>query len=88
MGYTSMGEDRSIERLKTFSITHDARLGLGDNGTVNLKMGEIVPATNRQTTAARRKRLRAHLNSLLAPYGWKELRPNVYQHSEPAEPRE
>jgi hypothetical protein len=56
----------------------DARIAVNKNGSIRLKMGEIIPATNKQTTAARRTRLRGQLATILAPHGWKELRANVY----------
>jgi hypothetical protein len=57
---------------------HDPHVTFSKDGTVKLKMTEIIPATNNQTTTARRRRLRQHLSMLLASHGWKELRPNVY----------
>ena len=56
----------------------DARIILNKDGSVRLKIGEIVPATYEQTTSARRSRLRVRLSMILAPHGWKELRANVY----------
>jgi hypothetical protein len=64
------------------SIIHglqDARVIVGKDRTVKLKIDMIIPATNRQTTAARRSRLRKQLAAILAPHGWKELRANVFQ---------
>jgi hypothetical protein len=57
----------------------DARIAVNKDGSVRLKIGEIIPATNQQTTSARRTRLRARLSTILAPHGWKELRANVYR---------
>jgi hypothetical protein len=62
----------------------DGRIIIGKDGSLRLKIGEIVPETNQQTTAARRKRLRIHLLTLLAPHGWKERRANVYYRSQTA----
>jgi hypothetical protein len=56
----------------------DARIARSKDGSVRLKIGEIIPATNNQTTAGRRSRLRKRLSEILAPYGWKELRTNAY----------
>jgi len=55
---------------------------MNKDGSIRLKMGEIIPATNKQTTAARRTRLRNHLSTILASHGWKELRANVYHQPE------
>jgi hypothetical protein len=60
----------------------DARIVVGKDGDLRLKIGDVVPATNQQTTAARRSRLRKHLLALLAPHGWKERRANVYYRPE------
>jgi hypothetical protein len=56
----------------------DERIVVNKNGSVRLKIAEIVPETNKQTTSARRTRLRDQLSKILAPHGWKELRANVY----------
>jgi hypothetical protein len=56
----------------------DERIAFGKDGVVRLKMSEIIPETNKQTTAARRATLRDHLSEVLAPHGWKELRPDAY----------
>jgi hypothetical protein len=39
--------------------------------TVTVLTGKIIPATNRQTTAARRKRLAQELERLLIAKGWR-----------------
>lgn len=58
---------------------NDQRLKWNADGiTVQLIPEAIVPATNQQTTAARRKRLRACLTEALAPHGWIQVRPNVF----------
>jgi hypothetical protein len=56
----------------------DARITINKDGSVRLKIADIIPETNLQTTSARRKRLRAQLSMILASHGWKELRANVY----------
>jgi hypothetical protein len=56
----------------------DARIIINKDGSVRLKISEIIPTTYEQTTSARRSRLRARLSMILAPHGWKELRANVY----------
>jgi hypothetical protein len=56
----------------------DERLKVTKVGNVQLVMGKIIPATNKQTTSGRRRRLRAELNALLKPHGWQAIRPNVY----------
>lgn len=57
---------------------NDPRITIGKDGTVRLKVGEIVPATNAWTTSDRRKRLRKYLSEMLAQHGWTEIRANVY----------
>lgn len=56
----------------------DERIVINEDGSVRLRIGEIIPATNLQTTSGRRNRLRTHLSAILAPHGWQELRANVY----------
>jgi hypothetical protein len=56
----------------------DTRIAINKDGSIRLKIGEIIPATNQQTTSARRTRLRTQLSTILASHGWKELRVNVY----------
>jgi hypothetical protein len=47
---------------------------------VRVLIGEIIPATNNQTTAARRKRFRKKLEELLLDKGWSTTRVyNVYE---------
>jgi hypothetical protein len=41
------------------------------NGKVKVRIAEIIPATNQQTTIARRKRFRQCVEDLLKPHGWK-----------------
>jgi hypothetical protein len=57
----------------------DPRIVFGQDGTVRLKIGEIIPETVKETTQNRRKRLRGHLNLLLSEHGWEQVRPNVYR---------
>lgn len=40
---------------------------------VILDIAAIIPATNNQTTAARRKRFNVFLASILAPHGWQKV---------------
>jgi hypothetical protein len=58
----------------------DDRLKVGRDGSVRLNVSLIIPETFQQTTAARRKRLRRHLDELLKPYGWEQIRLYVYAH--------
>ena len=58
----------------------DERLKAGRDGSVRLNVSLVIPATYRQTTAARRKRLRHYLDKLLEPHGWKPIRLNTYAH--------
>jgi len=46
---------------------------------VHVKIGQIIPEGNPQTTASRRKRFRIALTEALKPEGWDEVRPNVYE---------
>jgi hypothetical protein len=62
----------------------DGRIVVNKDGSVRLKIGEIIPETNSQTTSARRTRLRNQLSKNLAPHGWKELRTNVYHQPDAA----
>jgi len=62
----------------------DARIVVNNDGSVRLKIGEIIPETNQQTTSARRTRLRNQLSKILAPHGWKELPANVYHQPDAA----
>jgi hypothetical protein len=41
------------------------------NNYVVLNIGEIIPETNAQTTASRRKKFRAKLESVMLTHGWK-----------------
>ncbi len=57
----------------------DDRLKPQKDGSVRLDIQKIIPATNNQTTADRRARLRRHLDTLLKAQGWKTISPNVYK---------
>ena len=56
----------------------DDRLKIVRDGSVRLNVSQIIPTTVQQTTTARRKRLRRHLDELLKPHGWEQIRLNVY----------
>ena len=57
----------------------DERFKITKDGNVRLQIGSIIPATNAQTTPARRKRLRRELDVLLKPHGWvQSINPNTY----------
>jgi hypothetical protein len=49
----------------------DKRLVWASATKVRLRIGEIVHATNQQTTAGRRRRFKTALENELAPRGWK-----------------
>ena len=57
----------------------DERVKRMPDASVRLNIALIIPETNAQTTAFRRKRLRRILAELLAPHGWNEIHPNVYK---------
>jgi hypothetical protein len=48
----------------------DRRFKVTKDGSIRLDMALIVPATYKQTTAARRKRLYDALETLSRPHGW------------------
>jgi hypothetical protein len=48
----------------------DRRLKWDGDSKVILRIGEIIPPTNRQTTSGRRKRFIQHLVKILRPGGW------------------
>ena len=56
----------------------DERLKIAKDGSVRLQIGSIIPEPVKQTTAARRGRLRRELDALLKPHGWVSTRLNVY----------
>jgi hypothetical protein len=61
----------------------DERLKIAKNGSVPLQIGSIIPETVKQTTAARRGRLRRELDALLKPHGgWVSTTSNVYTRSQ------
>ena len=50
---------------------------------VRVRIGDIIPETNKQTTAARRKRFRKALEELLIANGWQPTRAyNIYEKTE------
>jgi hypothetical protein len=51
----------------------DARIVRQDN-TVRILMGDIIPSTNSQTTAGRRRRFSLELERLVLPQGWRRKR--------------
>lgn len=59
----------------------DDRLKWDGTAKVYLLMGEVLPEGSavKKTLSDRRKRLRSELTRLLAPEGWKCVRPNVYE---------
>lgn len=64
----------------------DPRLKRTKDGQVRIDIAAVIPETNKQTTAARRARLRRELTRLLADRGWREVRANVYVRSDGAPP--
>jgi hypothetical protein len=56
----------------------DERLTTNRDGSIRLNIDLIIPATNKQTTGARRSRLRRQLDALLEAQGWKSVCANVY----------
>ena len=56
----------------------DDRIKRMKDGSVRIETGSIIPLTNKQTTAGRRKRLRCALVELLGPHGWVEVRPSYF----------
>ena len=57
----------------------DERLKVMEDGRIRLDIKKIIPLTNKETTANRRRRLRRHLESLIEPHGWKRAGSNVYR---------
>jgi hypothetical protein len=55
-----VNEGREDHRIKRRGATY-----------VRIKTADIIPATNKQTTAGRRKRFAEQLDLLLAPQGWR-----------------
>ena len=49
------------------------------DSVVYLKIEEIIPATNAQTTSSRRKRFKAALETLISPHGWKRTGPYRFE---------
>jgi hypothetical protein len=54
----------------------DPHLRWDSNGKVKVLIGEIIPATNKQTTSARRKRFWKALEERIHAHGWKRLSPS------------
>jgi hypothetical protein len=57
----------------------DPRLAWKGN-VVCVRMGQVVPETNKQTTADRRQRFRLILDELLEARAWLKVRANTYRH--------
>jgi hypothetical protein len=59
----------------------DDRLKWDGTSKVKLLIGKVLPEGSavKETLAARRKRLRDELTRLLAPEGWKLVRPKEYE---------
>ena len=57
------------------------RLQWRDDGTVQVRMGELIPGDGipKQTLQGRRKRFRSALEKLLGEKGWTKVGANVYQ---------
>jgi hypothetical protein len=58
----------------------DERFKRNQDGSVLIKIGEIIPAGSafKQTIEGRRRRFREKLNELLSNAGWQKVRTNVY----------
>jgi hypothetical protein len=67
------------------SSTADTLIKTLKDVTKKLDMDLVIPATNKQTTGARRARLRRELDAILDPLGWKAVRANVYKRASPAD---
>ena len=61
----------------------DERLKWNKDGTVSLRVGNIIPETVKETTAKRRDRLRRHLVPMLQEHGWRMVRVNTFGKSSP-----
>ena len=73
---------QSLADAITGRVDDDPRFERRADGTVKLIIAQIIPATNKQTTAKRRSRQRAVLRVALSDRGWKELRANLYAPAE------
>jgi len=62
------------------SYQEDSRLNWKNDGTVAVRIGNILPEYSavKQTLVNRRKRFRGILEELLNNAGWKKIRPNVF----------
>ncbi len=61
----------------------DERFKILPDGSVQLDIALIIPATKKKTTEERRKRLHRDLSARLEPHGWRKTRPNVYSKEKP-----
>ena len=57
----------------------DIRLIWKNDKLVRLDINKLIPATNQQTTASRRKRFKTALEAVLAPHGWKRTSTNTFE---------
>jgi hypothetical protein len=62
---TIINEQREDRRMKWLAANR-----------VRILTGEVIPATNRQTTTSRRKRFALELERLLLPLGWRRTNRN------------
>jgi hypothetical protein len=61
----------------------DERFKILPDGSVQLDIALIIPATKKKTTEERRKRLHRDLSALLEPHGWRKTGPKVYSKEKP-----
>ena len=59
--------------------TKDPHLLWKHDDKVRLNIEKMIPATNQQTTGARRKRFRTDLLEILHPHGWKMTTMNTFE---------
>jgi hypothetical protein len=59
--------------------TQTEKLEWKSDTKVKVRIGEVIPTTNAETTTARRKRFRKALEEKLTLYGWKMTTYNVYE---------
>jgi hypothetical protein len=66
--------------IATLILGHelDPRLDRKSVVLVRLRIGQIIPRTNQQTTLARRRRFVTALEAELAPHGWKKTAVNTF----------
>jgi hypothetical protein len=76
-----------VEEIGALILEHaeDHRLQWRPDGTVAIKIGEIVPSANapKQTVAGRRRRFRNELDRTIANAGGERVRANVYRPPQP-----